>query len=734
MAAEFDNADALVLYLTGASEAGATQRDPSASLGGYWANSRAESITVATRTQPIPNIVIEYVSGNCGPGLAKLTAASSDSLTFRAPGATSAGSPVTVANGATVVIEAADTDYYIIVRRTDSNALAGAETLQLVDTYGNLIGGSDFVTADLSTGEDRSRAGAPFNKSATGITNLKISAAVIGNASAVSGTYASSGAVTVTLPTDGAKGWPAWGTVENTDSGEILFYTSRTDSALTVPAAGRAALGSTIAAGSDEDVLKPISAMYWGLEALSSGAVQEPASETTTPSSITWKAGTTQVNHGSLAAGAGTGLWFRREIIAGTSATAYALAALDYEYTLGSDTYTGQWRGLYGCQDTALARYEVFVDPTIDDAGNPTGTPDETFTGSTHTTTLTLDTDAISDFRVFERNKYGLYSEGDATLFDIDSGGSENATKPSAPQHITITPQASGEARITAAYFPYKDLAAPATKFMVYATNDGTTPDPDSDTAITEVAFTAARGVVNLDYTTEFGDTVDGATIKVKITVAYEIGGSDIQSADRTLYSAIAEYHGPDSPNTEITQRKVFGFAHSPATAPSAKVYIDEGNNIFWQPGANTMQLWADTVLIWNLEYDGGNTTRQRLRTPFGFDANDYSGVASGTDGIEVGTWNGSQKDLYITVGGARVAHIDVINEVIHAGAQNRVVAPATTRADLPIWETVDAAIFQVWDSSVEKYISAMSVDSDGVFYTQKIGWRKMANQAACLT
>jgi len=70
--------------------------------------------------------------------------------------------------------------------------------------------------------------------------------------SSVSG-YSVSGAITLNV--DSALGFPSSGLLKNETRGEIMVYTSRTSTSFTVPAAGRAVLGSSVTGGQHEDVI-----------------------------------------------------------------------------------------------------------------------------------------------------------------------------------------------------------------------------------------------------------------------------------------------------------------------------------------------------------------------------------------------------------------------------------------------------------------------------------------------
>ena len=121
------------------------------------------------------------------------------------------------------------------------------------------------------------------------------------------------------------------------------------------------------------------------------------------------------------------------------------------------------------------------------------------------------------------------------------------------------------------------------------------------------------------------------------------------------------------------------------------------------------------------------------LRTPFAFVFDDFSAVATGSDGVEVGTWTVGTKELFFTQGGNRVLKVDVVNEAIHGSAWDGLTSAVATLANVPVWEMYGDTAFQVWMRSSEKYGTGMSVDDAGVVYGGDIGLRPGLSEADCL-
>lgn len=156
MAAEGTGADSLRAYLTGAAVAASQQSDPALSLGLYRSCVRANALT-PTRYTPISGIRIDFVSGACGTGNGVLTVPTVDSISWCAPG-DSAGAAVTISDGETLVLLSDDEDKYIIVTRITDADLGGTETVTLLDTFNNVIGGTNFTGDEAAAGEEKYRA------------------------------------------------------------------------------------------------------------------------------------------------------------------------------------------------------------------------------------------------------------------------------------------------------------------------------------------------------------------------------------------------------------------------------------------------------------------------------------------------------------------------------------------------------------------------------------------------
>lgn len=175
MATPYTGYDGLGVYLSGDPSADAAYGS-SASLGG--SRLAAEVLPLAFHIeQAIPQVAVEYVSGTCGPGVARLKVSGADALRFSAPGE-SLGPAVTVAVGQTVVVPSATASKWIRVTRDRPGALRqtpmGA-TLTLAPPYNNAIAQGNALVSDCATLPYRTyRALFLFNRTDKPITNLTV--------------------------------------------------------------------------------------------------------------------------------------------------------------------------------------------------------------------------------------------------------------------------------------------------------------------------------------------------------------------------------------------------------------------------------------------------------------------------------------------------------------------------------------------------------------------------------
>ena len=157
-------------------------------------------------------------------------------------------------------------------------------------------------------------------------------------------------------------------------------------------------------------------------------------------------------------------------------------------------------------------------------------------------------------FATRKRNKFNLISQNIATWdLEVDEDGNV-LYNPAAPQNISITPAASAKALVKAQYIYDPDISNTATKWLIYFTDDGTDPDPDSDTP-TEVTMYKANGIAHLNWLSPAADHND--TLKVLVRTRVTINGTDYDSQNTTIYSCTANDTGPAAPTGRVFFDKV---------------------------------------------------------------------------------------------------------------------------------------------------------------------------------
>ena len=327
MPAEKTRADALREYLTGALSDGGAQAAPNSSLGGYRSSSETQSLSMVI-TDEIPNIIINFVSGGNALGDGTLDAVDADTLRWKCFDGTY-GADVVILNGETKILECALTpNAYIRVTRTSADDLNGTATISLSNAIDNVYSLDDAASAEALAGSTKYRGTIVRNEAGSTVINFKRWIGTLGTQQ-VSGVaqLGATGAGVITTAGSFAT-WPLSGWAHIKDAGvtrEIVYYASRTDTVLTVPAAGRARLGSTAAAGAGTDTVDAVPGIAIGIDAAGvtaiGAAIQTIANENTAPVGVTWSVAITQatgLNIGTMASLKQVGFWIKRELPAGS--------------------------------------------------------------------------------------------------------------------------------------------------------------------------------------------------------------------------------------------------------------------------------------------------------------------------------------------------------------------------------------------------------------------------------
>jgi hypothetical protein len=333
---QYTRADSLREYLTGATSDGGAQASPAASLGGYRSSTEALSLGILI-TGILPGTAVQYAGGANPIGAGILTALDTNHLAWQPAGATQQGPPAFfVSTGDVKVVEAYGAPgQYLRVQGTlpFTPGACGVVLSYLVD---NFFGFDDVTITQAAGGFSEYRATVVRNQSTSAIGNFQRWVALLGTPQTPNvGSLPASGAGI--LSTNGTFiDWPTTGWCRiATSSGslrEIVYYNARTNTALTVPAAGRALLGSSSSAGAATDVISPVPGVALGVDPTGvipfGTAIQTIANANTPPTGVTWATGITPATGaqiGAMAVNYQVGIWAWRQMPAGAVSTPQAV-------------------------------------------------------------------------------------------------------------------------------------------------------------------------------------------------------------------------------------------------------------------------------------------------------------------------------------------------------------------------------------------------------------------------
>jgi len=195
----------------------------------------------------------------------------------------------------------------------------------ITPVYNSAVGSSNVSHDEREAGEIKMRCIAIKAHGGNDIINLKVWIGTLGTQRVSdAGQLGASGAGTIET-TGSLADWPDSGFCRITESGgtlrEIVYYSERTDTVLTVPAAGREQLGTTAAAGAASDTLDAVPGLKIAAETPADGqlSVADDENDTSEVSGFTWKTGITAdtgLDIGDLAAGEMAGLWLWLAVVA----------------------------------------------------------------------------------------------------------------------------------------------------------------------------------------------------------------------------------------------------------------------------------------------------------------------------------------------------------------------------------------------------------------------------------
>jgi hypothetical protein len=342
---EKTHADSVRAYLTGASSDGGAQASPNASLGNYRSSTLIEFLSDEI-TNPISNVTIDHISGANGEGAGTLTATGNDTLAWTPPGGTQ-GDSVTIANGETKILEGGggETEKFIRVSRTTADNLTGTATVTLSDVFNDVVGFDNVSSSEASAGDVEYRCLCLKNDATSEIKNLAIWLGTLGT-QRVSGStqLGASGAGTIGISSGNFNDWPDSGfcRIQESDGTlrEIVYYSSRTSTELTIPTAGRGLLGTSATAGAATDTLDAVPGIRIAKEAPSAQSAgyftdKTSAGEGSQPAGLTWSTAILSaegLDIGDLSSGNIYGLWIERTVIAGAIAEASVLNLINWSF------------------------------------------------------------------------------------------------------------------------------------------------------------------------------------------------------------------------------------------------------------------------------------------------------------------------------------------------------------------------------------------------------------------
>lgn len=540
--------DALRIYGSGAVANGGAQADPAANLGNYRSSTEPPSLAAFGA---MLNVSIDRIGEGNVEGVGVLESDGLGQVRWTSAEATAPGPWIWLPDLATRFLPDGDAeDSGLRVSRNGSTPPAGTREIKLLEDFNGFLGWDNISNAERAAGDDEYRAIFIRNLS-LGKVDLTLALGLLGTAKALSAGFGAAGAVTVSFAADSLKDWPASGFAENQDTGEVIYYSSRTDAALTVPAAGRdvyAEVGGG-AAGLVGHTLYPIPGLRIGTEAPSSstGFIQTIANESTAPAAITFVhpygvADAAAIAY-TLQSGQMVGLWIHRKVIAGATARALIRQRITVQAATPQETYTLTLRGRARMADTSLDRYELYrgVDADADLAG----TPWETFSSLPHTTAA-LAVGHTYNFVLRKRNVHNLVSQNvQASSIVIDAGGDE-VNYPSAPSSQSLEQAAAGAGRVQAAYDYLQDAEGiRGDTWAVWLTSSGVAPDPDVDPATYEEPIIFSDGMAKLDYMS--GTFAHGTTLKAIVRVRRS-GTPDVDSQNSSILTISSDAIGPSAP------------------------------------------------------------------------------------------------------------------------------------------------------------------------------------------
>lgn len=573
--------DSVRWYFTGAASDGGAQASQAASLGNFRSSTEAERNEALIR-EVIPGLSILFVSGANVAGDGKteaqtgsITVQTGDRVRYTAPGSSTPGPAVTIAlvNQTALLADGDEPSKWVRVQRTAAAALKGVSTLLIHRQLNNVFGFTDAPDALSAAGGQRYRGVMLRVESLAAVRDIALWVDPLGAAQITAASQLpAAGAGTIAGATDCFCGWPSqgWARIESAPDilREIVYYSGRPDDqTLTIPAAGRARLGSTAAAGATGDLVYPVPGVRFAVEnasPLRNGSIQTIANESTAPAAVAWSTAITEataVAVGTLHTYQQVGVWLDRDTPAGAVGIAKVLQAIKCRFTTEAVIYTETLAGLYRIEDLDLSRLEMHVG--TDGAPSLTAAPTETWpvadptnpAGSLPVTSVsTLAPGHTYQVVLNYRNPYNLRSENIVSqVLTIDGAGVLLTNKPTAPTVLSWEAAAGGTFLAKIVYFYNVDATAiQADQYLIYTRFDGVDPVPGVDVP-TVVTIPKTDGSGYYEFTS--AAFAPGTTGKILVRTRRAADTADSTNTD--VHSATAATAGPSTPSGSVFSRGI---------------------------------------------------------------------------------------------------------------------------------------------------------------------------------
>lgn len=425
------------------------------------------------------------------------------------------------------------------------------------------------------------------------------------------------------------------------------------------------------------------------------GVVQEIADDTTAPSAVSF-AGSASLS--SLGPAEAVFLWWKR-VVGATTVNAEASGSVSIAWDWGGVTYTDVLSGKYRIADSSLAVYELYI-------GEDTA-PDFTASPAASSATLpfshALTEEVTSNWAVRKRNTYGLRSFNTLTAaVVVGVGGADETPVLTDPTVVSLVSGPGGIARLWVRYNGANDATA-ADYFRLYITDDGSTPDPVTDTPADTAMRQNALARPELEQIIEIGPYAYGDVVKV-IVRAYS-SELEAESASETVHSLTIDTQNPvGAHRLGLTMGGYRGL--TPSAQEGTVYYNDPTNTVGIRTATGEVVLFAPASEVLRAE-------RGRLswfRTPLWMKNTAHSAAGSASP-VEVV----SATEIYINVSGTRRCKIDLVNFRIEAATFVQQAAALSVPVIGPVHTTADATYIQVRDSVTGRWTPAIKVDSSGV-------------------